>query len=250
MLVLAVAFVSGILTVFSPCVLPILPIVLASGVENKKSRVRGVVTGLVLSFTFFSLLLATLVQLLGVPADALRGVAIGVLLLLGLSMLLPQVGMGMQSFLEKRWHFQPISSKNQKFWGGFLSGVSLGIVWTPCIGPVVATVATLAATSSLTYQSGFIVFAYAVGTSIPLYLIASGSGWFARRLGFFKQHSERMRQYFGGVIVLTALFLMFSIDRVVQAWTLEHLPESWTQITTYFEKQFVSTETLRELRSR
>ncbi|MBI2021533.1 cytochrome c biogenesis protein CcdA, partial [Candidatus Daviesbacteria bacterium] len=163
-----IAFISGILTVFSPCVLPILPVVLASGIDGNTKRIKGVIAGLVISFTIASLLLATLVRVLGIPADTIRIFAVGLLVIFGLSLVFPIIWEKVQVFIEKFWHFQPKQSKDSGFWGGFLTGVSLGIVWTPCIGPVVAAVATLAAVSNFSYTTVLIAFAYALGTAVPL----------------------------------------------------------------------------------
>src|SRR3989344_2050460 len=101
---LPIAFVSGILKVFSPCVLPILPIILASGIDGNTRRIKGMITGLVVSFTIASLLLATLVRVLGIPADTVRLFAVGLLVIFGLSLVFPSVCEKAQAWIEKYWH--------------------------------------------------------------------------------------------------------------------------------------------------
>ncbi|NCS87109.1 hypothetical protein CO050_00135 [Candidatus Roizmanbacteria bacterium CG_4_9_14_0_2_um_filter_38_17] len=96
---------------------------------------EGIKILLVVSFTIASLLLATLVRVLGIPADTVRLFAVGLLVFFGLSMVFPSIWEKTQGWIERYWHFQPSQNKNSGFGGGFITGVGLGIVWTPCIGP-------------------------------------------------------------------------------------------------------------------
>ncbi|MBI4004685.1 DUF3179 domain-containing protein [Candidatus Roizmanbacteria bacterium] len=237
-LLIPIAFISGILTVFSPCVLPILPVVLGSGIGGNTSRVRGVVTGLIISFTLASLLLATVVRVLGIPADTVRILAVILLILFGISLVFPAVLEPAQTLIERYWRFQPPQGKKSDFLGGLITGTSLGLVWTPCVGPIVATVATLAAISSFSVASVFIAFAYALGTGIPLYFIAKGGAKVAQKLTFIKTENQQIRQVFGIIVLGTALFIWTGADRALQAWILAKLPVAWTQLPTNFEKNF------------
>ena len=243
-----IAFISGVLTVFSPCVLPILPIILASGIDGNTKRIKGMIAGLVVSFTIASLLLATLVRVLGIPADTVRLFAVGLLVIFGLSMVFPSIWEKIQGWIERYWRFQPSQNKNSGFGGGFITGVSLGIVWTPCIGPVVAAVATLAAVSSFSLSAVFIALAYALGTGVPLYFIAKGGSRMSQKLSFVKKENQKIRQIFGLIILATALFIWSGTDRALQAWTLNNLPESWTQITTTFENSVNVDSQLEKLK--
>lgn len=249
-LLIPIAFISGILTVFSPCVLPILPIILASGIDGKISRIRGIIAGLVISFTIASLLLATVVRAFGIPADTIRNIAVLLLVILGLSMLFPILWEKTQAFIEQHWRFQPLQSQNSSFGAGFITGVSLGIVWTPCIGPVIATVATLAAVNQFSLGTVLIAFAYALGTGLPLYFIAKGGKVVTARLTVFRTNNEKIRQVFGIIVLATALFIWTGADRSLQAWTLAHLPASWTQLATTFEEKAHVNQSLQELKKK
>jgi len=247
-LLIPIAFISGVLTVFSPCVLPILPIILASGIDGKIWRIRGIIAGLVLSFTIASLLLATIVRVFGVPVDVIRNFAVVLLIILGLSMVFPIIWEKVQIFIERHWKVKPAQNQSNGFGGGFITGVSLGIVWTPCIGPVIAAVATLAAVNSFSIATVAISFAFALGTGIPLYFIAKGGSRITSKLGAFKQNNQKIRQVFGIIILATAIFIWIGADRTLQAWTLSHLPESWTQLATTFEKKVNVDKSLQELK--
>jgi len=250
LLLIPISFVSGILTVFSPCVLPILPIILASSVEGSRRRIQGIIVGLVTSFTIATLLLSTFVRAFGIPADTIRILAVVLLVLLGIGLLFPIIAQTIQNEIEKHWHFQPKANTDKGFWGGFWAGVSLGIVWTPCVGPILAVVATLSAVSTFNLGTVLITLSFGLGTALPLYLIARGGQKISSRLGFFKQNSEKIRQVFGVIVLLTALSIWSGADRALQAWTLKHLPESWTLMVTRFEKQLGVDQHLKNLEDR
>lgn len=236
MITVFIAFISGILTVLSPCVLPILPIILASGIDGKESRVKGIISGLILSFSVASLFLATFVRIFGIGAHTIRLFAIGLLVFLGMSLLIPNIWQNIQVWIEKYWHFTPTQDEDDGFWGGTLTGASLGLVWTPCIGPILASVATLAAIGEFTLNTILVVFSYALGTGSMLFIIAKGGSAVTKKMIFVKKYNQEIRQVFGIVIVATALAIWSGTDRAFQAWTLTNLPESWTQISTQFEK--------------
>ncbi|PIP56180.1 hypothetical protein COX05_04420 [candidate division WWE3 bacterium CG22_combo_CG10-13_8_21_14_all_39_12] len=246
LLLIPIAFISGILTVFSPCILPILPIILASGIDGNTKRIKGIILGLITSFTVASLLLATIIRVLGIPADAVRLIAVALLIIFGISLIFPSLWQTVQVAIEKYWHFQP-KRQEEGFFGGFLTGVSLGIVWTPCIGPIVATVATLAAVSSFSFSAVLIAVAYAIGTGIPLYYIAKSGSNFSSKFGFVKKENQKIRQVFGLIVLTSALFIWTGADRALQSWTLTNLPESWTRLPTAFEEQFDLDSSIEEL---
>jgi len=205
LILIPIAFISGVLTVFSPCVLPILPIILASGIDGNVKRIQGMIAGLVVSFTIASLALASVVRVLGIPADTVRLFAVGLLVVFGISLIFPVIWEHVQTFIERYWKFQPKQNKNDGFFGGFITGVSLGVVWTPCIGPVVAAVATLAAVSSFSATAIFIALAYALGTGVPLYFIAKGGSAVSKKMNIVKTNNQKIRRVFGIVILATAI---------------------------------------------
>ena len=250
LLLLPIAFISGILTVFSPCVLPILPVVLTSGIDGNTRRIKGVIAGLILSFTVFTLILATIVRALGVPVDTVRLIAVVLLIFFAISLIFPEGWQKIQTLSEKYWRFKPIRYKNSGFGGGFFTGVSLGIVWTPCVGPVVGAVATLAAVNSFSLSAVFIALVYALGTGLPLYFIAKGGSKASQKLSFVKKENQKIRQIFGIIILATALFIWSGADRALQAWTLNTLPESWTQLATTFENKFNIRSELDKLKDK
>ena len=138
LVLLAIGFVAGIVTALSPCVLPVLPIVLAGGATGR--RPLAIIAGIVVSFTVFTLFAAWLLDLLGLPDDFLRNLAIALLFLVALTLLVPQVG-------ELRRAAAPGLTRRRSgdLGGGFLLGASLGLVFVPCAGPVLAAITVIAA---------------------------------------------------------------------------------------------------------
>src|SRR5687768_1754121 len=165
LILIAVGFVAGIVTALSPCVLPVLPIVLAGGATGR--RPVAIVTGIVVSFTVFTLFAAWLLDLVGLPEDLLRNLAIALLLLVSLSLLVPQVG---------EWLARPLQFLTRRrsgdLGGGFLLGASLGLVFVPCAGPVLAAVTVIAAKRDVGLEGILLTLSYALGAALPMLVIA------------------------------------------------------------------------------
>jgi cytochrome c biogenesis protein CcdA/thiol-disulfide isomerase/thioredoxin len=206
LVLVGVAFVAGVVTAISPCVLPVLPVILAGGASGGRRRPYAIVAGLVASFTTFTLAATALLSALGLPDDLLRNIAIGVLLLVGLSLLVPRLG----TFVERP--FLAIGRRAPgDVGGGFLLGVSLGLLFTPCAGPVIAAVATLAATSRVSFEAVLVTLSYALGAGVVLlfFALAGQQGINTRAL---RAHAPRIRQALGGVIAGVAVFMILGLD--------------------------------------
>src|SRR5688572_645666 len=138
LILLAVGFVAGVVTAISPCVLPVLPILLAGGATGR--RPLAIVAGIVVSFTVFTLFAAWLLDVLGLPADLLRNLAIALLLLVAATLIWPRLGELLARPLLALTRRRPGA-----LGGGFFLGASLGLVFVPCAGPVLAAVTVIAA---------------------------------------------------------------------------------------------------------
>ena len=213
-LLIGVAFVAGIVTAISPCVLPVLPIVFAGGATGDRRRPYAIVAGLVWSFTLFTLVATALLSALGLPDDLLRNIAIVVVLLVGISLLWPRLG----AIVERP--FQALGRRNPGgMGGGFLLGVSLGLLFTPCAGPVIAAVAVLAATQRFSVQGVLVTFAYALGAGVVFLLLAIGAQR-GMTLRSVRSRAPRIRQTLGGLIVAVAIVMALGLDTKLAA----HVP--------------------------
>ena len=249
-LLLAFSFLSGIITVLSPCILPVLPIVLSSSASSGKRRPLGVISGLIISFSIFTLLITQIVSLLGLSANALRTTAIVIIGLLGLSMIIPKFN----EIIERVFGFLPrLAGNNQKtgdgFMPGFITGLSLGLVWAPCAGPILASVTTLAATQALTFSSALVVIAYAIGAGIPLLAIAYGGRSLIQKVPFLNKNLGRVQRIFGVVMVLTAAAIALNFDVMVTTWLTNKLPSGLSASLAKFETSDTVIQQLDEFGS-
>jgi cytochrome c biogenesis protein CcdA/thiol-disulfide isomerase/thioredoxin len=206
LLLLGVAFVAGVVTAISPCVLPVLPVLLAGGTAGTSRRPFAIVAGLVASFTVFTLSAAALLSALGLPDDLLRNIAIAVVLLVGLALLWPRLG-----DLLSRPFLRLGRRAPGDVGGGFLLGASLGLVFTPCAGPVIGAVATLAATRSFSLDAVVITLAYALGAGLVLLGFAL-AGRRGLALPSVRRHAPVVRRALGGAVVVTAVLMAWGVD--------------------------------------
>ncbi|MEJ7568134.1 MAG: cytochrome c biogenesis protein DipZ [Gaiellaceae bacterium] len=206
LVLLAIGFVAGIVTALSPCVLPVLPIVLAGGATGR--RPLAIIAGIVLSFTVFTLFAAWLLDQIGLPDDFLRNLAIAVLLLMGVTLLWPRaadlVARPLQALTRRR---------GGDAGGGFLLGVSLGLVFVPCAGPVLAAVTVIAAQRDVGLDGVVLTLAYAVGAAVPMLAIAFAGQRAARRL---RARATVVRRTAGALVVGAALAIALGVDQDLQ----------------------------------
>jgi cytochrome c biogenesis protein CcdA/thiol-disulfide isomerase/thioredoxin len=225
-ILLLFSFLAGIFTVLSPCILPILPPLLAAGSTKGRFRPFGIILGLIVSFTFFTLLLTALVYTLGFSANLIRNAAIAFVFLFGLIMFIPFFS---GYFAEKTSLFSELGQKLQRphsngFGGGFLLGLSLGLLWTPCAGPILASITALVATESLSLQAAILTLTYSIGAAIPLFLITYGSSRLIQTSKFLSSHAEGIRQAFGVVMMMTALLMATHWDMILEKKLTNLLP--------------------------
>jgi cytochrome c biogenesis protein CcdA/thiol-disulfide isomerase/thioredoxin len=166
-LLLGIAFVAGLITALSPCVLPVLPVLLAGGAAGGTRRPYAIVAGVVLSFTVFTVTAAALLDALGLPQDLLRNVAVALLVLAGAAIALPRLG----ELLQRP--FLALSRRRPgELGGGVVLGLALGLVFVPCAGPVLAAITALAASRDFGAETFALTFAYAAGAAGPMLAVA------------------------------------------------------------------------------
>lgn len=239
------AFIAGFVTILSPCILPILPIILSSPVGDGrvgKSRPFGIVVGFILSFTFFTLFLSTIVRLSGIPADSLRLISIIVIAFFGASLLSPKFQVLTEVLFSKLARFVPRNNSKNGLIGGVMVGLSLGLLWTPCVGPILASVISLAITGTVTLHALIITLAYSLGTAIPMFLIIIGGQSVLTRLPFLSRNSSKIQRVFGVIMILTAIGIAFNVDRSFQTYILTKFPQYGVGLTKFEEVESVKQE--------
>ncbi len=201
LILVPIAFAAGVITAFTPCILPVLPIVLAGGAGGgTKRRPYAIAAGLVTTFTAFLLAGAWLWGLLGISAKHQIQIGAALLLVLAVTLVVPKVGE-----LVERPFAVFTRRRAGDLGGGFFLGASLGLVFVPCGGPVLASLTANVATNRVGGWIVAIAIAYAVGAALPLFAIARGSRSLALR---FRQRAQAVR-IAGGVLMALAAVVIY-----------------------------------------
>jgi cytochrome c-type biogenesis protein len=216
------AFLGGILTVLSPCVLPILPVLVGRSLQSHKYGPIALVIGLVSGFAVAGSLLGITASWFSALASVLRSVAIAILLLLGLLAIFPDWSYRLWSYLPiNRWTKE---SPRVGLTGEFWLGTQLGLLWTPCAGPVLGGILVLAAVNHNVISAFGLLVAYGVGAALPLLAIAYGGRAFSRRLLKLRSHSATIQRAGGVMIVVTAIAILLGWDVQIQLWLAPLFP--------------------------
>jgi cytochrome c biogenesis protein CcdA/thiol-disulfide isomerase/thioredoxin len=235
-LLAVVGVLAGIVTSLSPCVLPVLPIVLAAGASRRHVgpvlaesapdgepsrrswRPYGVVAGLVLSFSVSTLFGSLILSTLHLPQDLLRNVGIVVLAVIGFSLLWPRLG----DLLERPFTRLPRRQVDPNS-NGVVLGLGLGLLFVPCAGPVLATIAVVGASHQFGAGALVLTAAFGLGVGLPLLVLARAGDAIARRTGVLRRHARWMRTVGGVLMILiaaaTGLNLTDGLQRHVPGYT-------------------------------
>ncbi len=243
-LLMLFALVAGAGTALSPCVLPILPAVLSAGVTGGRRRPLGVVTGLALSFTFATVGLVYVIDALGLPNAVARDIAIVVLFVFGFCLLVPPVGDRVEAFAS-RLAPGPARFGGDGFGSGLIVGASLGLVYAPCAGPILAGVIVVSAAQDFTAGRLAVALSYAVGSAMVLYLLLLGGRRVTNRLAPVR---GQVQMALGAVMVLVAVAMTANLDTRFQTAIASDLPDFLVNPTGGIEKSSVVAADLAKLR--
>ncbi len=240
MLLIFFAFIAGIITIISPCILPVLPIILSTSIEKGKSRPFGIISGFVVSFVIITLFISYLVRITGITTDLLRNLASTLVILMGISMAIPALQHKLEFLLSSLISRRNNNKLKRKgLVGGILVGFTLAIVWTPCVGPIIASVISLAIAESISGLAVFIVIAYTIGTSLPMLGIILLERKLIDKLGWLKRNTLKIQRGFAIVMIFFGIGLFFDMDRKFQTWILNTFPGYEETITSIEENDAV-----------
>ena len=221
------ALLAGIVTVAAPCTLPVLPILLGTSLAARgKARPLFIAAGFVAAFAAVTLVFSAVARVAGLEADQLRNVAIVLLAIFGVLLLWPQAYARLSAAASAPHRPpRPDSPRSTEgALGGFLLGTSLGLVWTPCAGPVLGSILTLLATEPNSSWAATLLTLYAVGAAIPMLAIAYGGQFAATRVRAIAAVAPRLQQGFGVLIVAYAVAMYLQYDTTITAWLTEFYP--------------------------
>ena len=221
-LLLAFAFVAGAATALSPCVLPVLPVALAAGVTGGRRRPLGVVVGLAASFAFATVALVYVIDALGLPDSLVRDVAIVVLLGFGIALAVPALAARLEAGIGRVVpRPKALRTGDDGFGSGLVLGASLGLVYAPCAGPILAGVITVSASQDFTAGRLAVALAYAVGSAVVLYVLMLGGRRLTSRLA---PRAGRLQMATGAVMVIVAVAMLADLDIRFQTAIADDLP--------------------------
>lgn len=227
MLALVLALGAGVATAMSPCILPMLPLLLGAsasreGADGRVLRHRPlfIVLGFVVAFASAAIAFGASTRVLGVSQQALRHGGIAVMLLSGALLMWPRMlervmaPLGGLADAGYRWGARAGAGHV----GGLLLGMSLGLLWTPCAGPVLASVLALIATEQDVQQASSLLLAYAAGAGLPMLAIAYGGQAMTNRARRWAGHAGQIRGVLGALVVATATTMIWGGDVAAAAW--------------------------------
>ena len=234
----ALGFLAGMATLLSPCVLPILPILLASALSRHWWGGAMLALGLGLSFALTGTLIATVGASIGLDAATLRTLAASLMVLFGAVMLLPPLQRAFARFTAQ------LGNKGQQALGAvhgegglsqFLIGLLLGLVWSPCVGPTLGAATTLAAQGRNLPQIALLMLLFGLGAGLPLLMLSTVSGAAMVRVrGALLSVGGVVKSVLGACFVLIGVMVLSGLDRRFEALVLSISPEWLTRFTASF----------------
>jgi len=239
LLQLGLTLVAGALSTLSPCVFPLLPVVVGA-VAHTHHRVGPIVmgAGMVSAFVLLGVALGAVGPALGIDAGHFRTAAGLLLLVIAGVMLIPEAQEHTPAWLSSLATMAQRASSRlhpETVPGAFVLGGLLGLVWSPCSGPLLGSGLALVATKGGLLNGGLILGVFGIGAALPLMAAAYASrALFARMRRWVIGHGEDLRRAFAVLIALMGMAVLTGADRWLEARLLELLPDAWLELTTRF----------------
>src|SRR3954452_1591197 len=239
-------FIAGAATALSPCVLPVLPIALSAGATGGRRRPLGIVAGLAVSFTFATVVLVYVISAFGLPDDLLRKLAIAVLLAFGLTLMAPPLAARLEGWISRiAARGGGPSARGDGFWSGVVIGLSLGLVYAPCAGPILAGVITVSASQSFDAGRLAVALAYGAGSAVVLYFVMLGG---RRVVAPLARRGGGLQIATGAVMVLVAVAMLGNYDVRFQNAIASDLPGFVVDPSEGLEESASARSALADLR--
>ena len=235
---IALAFLAGVLSTLSPCVLPLLPIVLGTAVSAHRAGPVALAAGLALSFVIVGLFVATIGFSIGLDAGVFRAVAGILLMAIGLVLLVPrfQTQFALAAGPVSQWTEQRFSGfAGNGLAGQFGVGILVGAVWSPCVGPTLGAASLLAAQGSDLGYVAITMVMFGLGVALPLLLLGLLSRETLLRWRERLRTAGKTGKIAMGVILIAVGFLAVSdLDKAIETVLVDLSPNWLTELTTRF----------------
>jgi len=231
-------FLAGVLSTLSPCVLPIIPILLGTATNAHPRAPLALAGGLAISYAVIGTGLAWAGSALDLDPSIFRSVGAAILGLLGLVL--------MSTSLQQRFASATsgigdagnnlISRMNfDGLWGQFVIGLVLGVVWSPCVGPTLGAAVVLASQGSQLPQVALLMGIFGMGAALPVVALAYvGRGAMMKMRGKLMQAGKAGKMLMGAVMIALAAMILSGADKPIESWLVDHSPAWLTHLTTRF----------------
>ena len=235
---LGLAFMAGVLSILSPCVLPILPIVLGAAASEHRWGPAALAAGLAASFVVIGLFVATIGYSIGLDGDRLRYVAATLMISIGVVLLVPRLqaqlaaaGAPLQTWSDRRFGGSPRSG----IAGQVSVGLLLGAVWSPCVGPTLGAASILAAQGRDLGAVGATMLSFGLGAGLPLAALGLLSReavlrWRSRMMS----GGARARAAFAMLLVASGVLVVSGLDKRIETLVVDHSPQWLVDLTSQF----------------
>lgn len=221
------AYLAGLLTLINPCVLPVLPIVLASAAQGHRHGPLALAAGMSVSFVALGLLVTAFGPAIGLDADRMAQIGAWMMVAFGLVLLIPQLNQGFATVtagFASRADAR-IDAAPSGLTGQVVTGLLLGAVWSPCIGPTLGGAIGLASQGESLGWAGVIMLAFALGVSTVIVALGYGArATIMRRRAAMMRLAQVAKPLMGAVLLAVGLALIFRLHHVVEAWAISVLP--------------------------
>ncbi|NJD52646.1 MAG: cytochrome c biogenesis protein CcdA [Candidatus Methanoperedens sp.] len=230
-----IVFLAGVVTIMKPCCLPLVPVIF-SGSGGHRLRPLAIVSGLTISFTTMGVLVSAFGATFGAYTDYLRNIAILFIITMGFVLFDEDVNMEFMKIsgsitqgLRGIGLFKSFSSRMPEgsLVGGFFLGMSLGVLWIPCVGPILGAVLALVASVGNTTYGASMLFVYSVGMSLPMLSIAYYGKKLTNRYKWFSRNGELLKKLSGLVLIVIGVMLLFGIDKLMIKFLSPYFPTTF-----------------------
>lgn len=232
---LGLSLAAGSLTTLSPCVLPLLPLVVGGAMQRGRLAPVAMGLGMMASFAAIGMLLGALGPALGIDGDTVRMAGAAMLLAFAVVMLVPALGARFSA-----WMLPIASTANAastrlnggSMFSALLLGGVLGLVWSPCSGPLLGAALTLVASEGGVARGGILLGIFGLGAAVPLVAVAYASRrGFVRVRDWMMSRIERVRHAFAWLLAVMGIAILTGADKWVEARVLAWLPDAWVNLT-------------------
>jgi cytochrome c biogenesis protein CcdA len=234
----ALALLAGVLSTLSPCVLPLIPILIGTAVAAHRLGAYALALGLMISFTLVGMFLATVGASLGIEQSLFKNIAAFILIGFGAILLFKPL---QEKFATAT---SGISGAGDQFLaklnldglkGQFIVGLVLGIIWSPCVGPTLGAATTLASQGKNLSQIALLMLVFGLGAGLPLVILGSLSRAAMMKLrGKLFSAGATGKYILGGIMVLLGIMILTGLDKTLEAFVVRVSPQWLTDLTTRY----------------